>query len=262
MSVAPKTLDEHRDYLFSIVRLKLWFLARWQKEHPEEDFSYILRERVDIFRKTDINPETMTPRGSYYHLPAWLDLENRLKDIYAMVNGDEKLFEEWGFDLLRPTLEKRCERDFYDQAAAAAYQCGFLRHNLNLNIDGETLGFHIRNDRRPYSFLDDPAHIKECFMQLLDVAENKFSARCISTNTWLNSVEKWLVLFPQEWRDNLREIDTEVRWHYGFWGQFINSRGAFNAKAGEKLRATGKLPFYPRYSFCTIEAMRKHIEQL
>ena len=58
MSVAPKTLDEHRDYLFSIVRLKLWFLARWQKEHPDEDFSYItlyegIRVQGKIYIKGD-----------------------------------------------------------------------------------------------------------------------------------------------------------------------------------------------------------------
>ena len=42
MNAVPKTLDEHRDYLFSMVRLKLFFLARWQKSHPEEEFSFIL----------------------------------------------------------------------------------------------------------------------------------------------------------------------------------------------------------------------------
>lgn len=262
MDIQPKTLEEHLEYLFSIVRLKLFFIARWLKEYPEEEFNFVLRERVDIFRKTDINPEALNPKGKYFELPAWIELENRLKEVFEMVDGNEKLFEEWGFDLCRPTLEKRCERDYYDASDPAAYQCGFLRHNLELNPDGETLGFHIANDSKPRSFLDDMSHIKECFTKLLDIAENKFHATKIYTGTWLNSVDRWLELFPQEWQDNLSEINTDVRWHYGFWGQFINARGCFNAKAGAILRKTGKFPYYPRSSFCRISEMRKHLESL
>ena len=49
-----KTLSEHRQYLHQIVRLKLHFLHGWLRAHPEETFAYGLRNRVDIFRKTDI----------------------------------------------------------------------------------------------------------------------------------------------------------------------------------------------------------------
>lgn len=262
MNIHPKTIEEHREYLFSMVRLKLFFTARWLKEHPEEEFRFVLRERVDIIRKTDINPEAQTPKGTYFHLPAWLELENRLEEIFKMVDGNEKLFEEWGFDLCRPHVEKRCERDFNDASVLAAYQCGFLRHNLDLNPDGKTLGFHISNDLRPRSFMDDMNHVKECFTKLLDIAENDFHADKIYTGTWLNSVDRWLELFPQEWKENLSEINTDVRWHYGFWGQFINAKGGFNAKTGEILRKTGKLPYYPRSSFCRISEMRKHLAAL
>ena len=255
---APKTMEEHLDYLLSMVRLKLFFLARWQKEHPEEDFACILRNRVDIFRKTDLNPEARTPVGCYFDLPPWRRVEDRLREIYRMVKGDETCFEEWGFDFLRPMVERRCERDFYDCSSISAYQCGFLRYNLKIGPDG-TLGFHIANDRVPNSFFDDPDHIRDCFNRLLDVAELDFHAEYIGTSTWLNSVPKWLALFPQEWRDNLGEPDTDVRWHYGFWGQFINARGAFNERAAAVLRTTGKLPYYPRHSRCRVTVMREFV---
>ena len=258
----PKTMDEHLDYLFSMIRLMLFFLARWQRNHPEEDFSFILRNRVDIFRKTDINPEGLVPVGNYYELPPWQKVEKRLHEIYLLVKGDEKCFEEWGFDFLRPYVERRCERDFYDCSRMAAYQCGFLRHNPAPNPNEPTLGFHIANDRSPNSFFDDPAHIRECFNQLLDVAENQFHVLNIGTGTWLNSVPKWLALFPQEWQDHMSEPNTDVMWHYGFWGQFINARGTFNAKAAAILRTTGELPCYPRRSWCSIKAMREHINSI
>ena len=46
-----KTIGEHREYMHGIVRLKLFFLHRWLKEHPEETFQNALRNRVDIYRK-------------------------------------------------------------------------------------------------------------------------------------------------------------------------------------------------------------------
>ena len=101
-----------------------------------------------------------------------------------------------------------------------------------------------------------------CSSDLMDVAEERFKASRISTGTWLNSVPKWLALFPQEWQDNLSEPDTDIRWHYGFWGQFINSRGCFNAKAAAKLRETGKIPYLRRSSSCSIRAMREHLKTL
>ena len=65
-----------------------------------------------------------------------------------------------------------------------------------------------------------------------------------------------------EWKEGLGEPNTNVQWHYGFWGQFINARGTFNAKAGAKVRETGSLVWYPRYSRCTTKAMREHINAL
>ena len=259
----PKTLEEHLDYLLSIIRLKLFFLARWQQNHPEEDFTYILRNRVDIIRKTDMNPEALNPVGSYFELPRWQQVEKRLQEIYQWVSGNEKLFEEWGFDLLRPHVENRCERDFYDRSNISAYQCGFLRHNLTVNPnEPDTLRFHIANDRQPNSFFEDREHIKECFTKLLDVAENQFHVEKIATGTWLNSVPKWLALFPAEWQEHLSEPCKDVQWHHGFWGQFISARGTFKAKAGAYLRDTGELQYYPKSSWCSIRSMREHLRAL
>lgn len=263
MSLTPKTLEEHRSYLYDICRLKFFFMARWLKEHPEEEFSAVLRNRVDIFRKTDFNPEGLNPEGFYFDDPRWLAFEKRLEEIYALVNGDEKCFEEWGFDLVRPHIDNRCERDYLDQSRLAGYQCGFLRHNLLLTPERpDVLGFHIANNRQPYSFFDDMEYVKECFNKLLDIAEEKFGVSKIGTGTWLNNHPKWLALFPEEWHKNMNPPNTEVSWHYGFWGQFITSRGTFNAKAAAKVRETGHLPCFPCYSCCTTKAMRAHINSL
>lgn len=258
----PKTLEEHREYLYSIVRLKLFFTVRWQQEHPEESFRDILRRRVDIFRKTDLNPEGLNPAGDYFDLPGWRKVEDRLEEIFRLVRGDEKCFEEWGFDYLRPHIDNRCERDYLDQSRLAGYQCGFLRYNTGpyFSDKPDCLGFHIANDRSPDSFFDDPEYIKLCFNKLLDAAV-KYGFANIRTRTWLNNIPRWLELFPPEWRESMEEPVTDVEWHYGFWGQFINARGTFNAKAGALLRQSGKLPCYPRSCQCSVTAMREFINR-
>ena len=47
-----KTTSEHLDYLAQIIRLKLWFVGHWLAHHPHEDLVFVLRRRVDIYRKT------------------------------------------------------------------------------------------------------------------------------------------------------------------------------------------------------------------
>ena len=66
----PKTLEEHRQYLHDVVKLKLHFLHGWLQRHPEESFVDALRNRVDIYRKTDINPGGLNPPNITWEEPA------------------------------------------------------------------------------------------------------------------------------------------------------------------------------------------------
>ncbi|MEG2075187.1 MAG: hypothetical protein RRY34_01695, partial [Victivallaceae bacterium] len=140
------------------------------------------------------------------------------------------------------------------------YQCGSLRHELNLAADNATLVFHIANARRPESIFAAPGYLEDCFRQLLMVAE-KLNAKYIGTGTWLNSNRHWLAYFPDEWMQNMGPENLWPSWGYGFWGQFISARGTFNEKYGAILRESGKFPFYPRYSFCRVEVMSEKINQ-
>ena len=97
---------------------------------------------------------------------------------------------------------------------------------------------------------------------LLDRAEYIYHADGIATGSWLNGLPQWLKWFPQEWLDNMGEPNTNVQWHYGFWGSFISARGTFNAKYGQYLREHGKMMFYPKRSFCSIKAMREKLATL
>lgn len=253
----PKTLDEHREYLHEIVRLKLWFLHRWLAAHPGEPFDAALRERVDIYRKTDLNPEGMNPATLHFDSPAWQELERQAAACYDRNRDSADAFEAEAFELFRPSIDCRSERDFAENPLAG-YQCGFLRHELQTEPGApDTLLFHIANDMAPDSFLDHEDHIRDCFSRLLDIAEHQFHARIITTCTWLNELPKWQRIFPPEWVANLGPRNTDVKWHFGFWGQFLTARGTFNVHYGNVLRKTGELPFYPRFSHCSVESMRR-----
>ena len=45
----PKTLEEHREYLYGIVKLQLFYLhLRQTEQDPNEPFRDAIRNRVDI----------------------------------------------------------------------------------------------------------------------------------------------------------------------------------------------------------------------
>ena len=253
------TFPEHRQYLYDIVRLKLFFVHYWLEHHPEETFRFVIRQRVDIYRKTDANPGLLTPTKLYFDSPEWTSLENEAYRVYQTTIHDRAGFEEKAFQVFRPSIDARAQRDYLDPSPLHAYQCGSLKHNPALDADGQTLDFHIGNAVCPHSIFEDPAYLPRCFASLLDKAESMGATR-IATCSWLNENKKWLALFPPEWaNEHLSAPDKNVLWHYAFWGQFISSRHTFNAKYGRILRETGEFPFYPRFSWCTVERMREQI---
>jgi hypothetical protein len=259
---APKTIEEHREYLYEIVKLKLFFLLNWLQEHPDETLSDVLRNRIDIYRKTAVNSGLLNPTELRFEAPEWLAMEHQLTDVYKQFKNDPEEFEKKSFEIFKDSIDARLEADFQDDSALKNYQCGSLRYNEY--EDGEvqeTIGFHIANALQPHSIFEDPEYLPRCFVDLMDQTAKKYGSTRLSTRTWLNSLPRWLELFPAEWQENLQPPVEDVQWHYGFWGQFITARGTFNYKYGKILRETGKLPFYPKYSECSFSAMRKHLKE-
>lgn len=261
------TKEEMLDSLLSVIRLKLWFVWEWLSKHPDEDFQSVVQSRVDIYRKTVFNAghlDFVAPADSP-KVPEWADILKELEGHYAKAKrkGGFSAFETLSMKRLEPLVAGRSERDaedFKEGKDTAAYQCGSLRYNLSPDKDApQRMGFHIANACYPGSPFDDRNYFPACFMVLMKQCEEKFGATEIGTHTWLNSLPKWLELFPKQWQDNLSAPGEDVRWHYGFWGQFLTSRKTFNKKLGEQFRKTGRMPFLPRGSWCSIEEMRKHL---
>ncbi len=262
MKSQSKTIDEHRNYLYEIVKLKLFFLHGYLSEHPEENFRDVIRQRVDIYRKTDANFGPLTPQELFFNLEPWRSMESAAWVCFERNRGDKARFELEAFEIFRPSIERRCQRDFEDKSSVGRYKDGCFRNDLNISCpDYQAVFFHIANDKVPDSIFDYPEHIKSSLFKLCDNVE-ALQAPNLATCTWLNGLTAFVKYFPTEWQENMQKPLENVEWHYGFWGQFISARGTFNAKYGRILRETGRLPYYPRMSWCSVKALREHLKNI
>ncbi len=262
--ILPKILEEHREYLYGIVKLKLFFLHLYLTEYGTgETFQDVIRNRVDIYRKTDANPGPHTPKELFFDAPAWKNMEDEATAVFERYKNIENRakFEEEAFRVFKDSIDRRCERDYLDNSVLENYQCGSLKHDYALNESGY-LGFHIANAVRPHSFYDDPLYLPRCFRALLRVAEEQYHAKGIFTHTWLNSSSRWCAQFPEIWLKNMSEPDTQVNWSYGVWGQFISARGTLQMNHVAYLRENKKMRYMPRESFVPLDIMKEHINNI
>lgn len=257
--VAPKTFDEHRAYLHQIVWLKLWFVWHWLRAHPEETFSRVLRERIDIYRKLDLNAGGLNPAEINWEDSRWLALEAEAERLYLMHRHDASSmrFESEAFEVFRAELDAGARRHWEDRSGVSPYTHGSIR--FDGPADGSHRVFiHIANTLSPASIFDDPAYLPQCLLDTMDRAE-ALGATELETFTWLNSYPRWLALFPACWQAHMGAPEGNILWHYGFWGQFVTSRGTFHARRAQQLRETGQFPYLPRVSWCTFAELRAHL---
>jgi len=275
--VIEKRIDEHAEFLREYVKLQLWFIWNWLHTHPSEDFTFVIRNRVDIYRKTNLNPglSKNTPTPGDFSLPQWRQLERAMEIVFHKSKSTSaEVFENEAWRLLRPFVEARVERDFREGNGLDNYQCGSLRYDVPRRLLGYRLtawlhylligaprciSFHIGNRIAPRSFFDDPSYLPKCFFQLMEETQRKFYAGGLTIKTWLNSYPPWLELFPKEWLNNMSPPDEGVGWSQLYWGQFITSRGTFNYKHARMFRESGVLPHKPRRSWCTFNSLAAHL---
>ncbi len=273
-----KTLDEHADFLRDYVRLQLWFLWTWLSQHPDEPFRNAIRARVDIYRKTILNPgRSKNTAAAMEHADdtRWPELETEAYGVYLRLRDESAdLFEHEAWPLFRPCVEARVERDFSEGDGLDDYQCGslryheprlFLSHRLSEYLSYLRHGrprrvfFHIGNRVSPQSIFADREYLPRCFFQLMNETRTRYCAGALTTTTWLNSYPVWLALFPRQWHENLRPPRDDVNWSQAWWGQFITARGTFNHRRGAELRRTGRFAFRPRSSWCTFASLEQHL---
>jgi hypothetical protein len=263
-NIKRKTYEEHKEYLFEIVKLQLWFLWNWKMEHPEESFSNTLRNRIDIYRKTNTNKGSMNPDVLNFEDPKWLNIEAELECVYNKYSNSTSAddFEKYGFEIVKSEIEARSRRDYEEKKYVLGYKCGSLNYDPPETDTPNLVFFHIANAIQPKSIFDDISYLPKCLMEVIEKASKEYPETIgLHTMTWLNSHPEWRKMFPEVWFENMEER-PDVEWHFSYWGQFISARGTFNKKLGDQFRKTGKFPFAACYSWSTYDELKEHLKKM
>jgi hypothetical protein len=233
--------------------------------HPEESFAHVIRERVSISLKTDLY-DGRRFRSVDWDEPRWAALETRARELWerTRADADSTRFEEQGLAIFWPSVEAQARLDNERGLdVPPKSQCGSLRFDPPEPFSPHRrVFFHIGNAVRPHSILDYPEHMPRCLLCVMEKAGREFGCDQITTRTWLNSYRPWLAVFPPQWRENLGPEMPAPLAGMGYWGQFVNGRGTFNPKHAALFRQTGRLPFCPRGSWCSFDALREHLRKI
>lgn len=262
MNPLPKTIDEHIDYHCQLARLKLWFSWNRARTCPYETLELILRRRTNLWRLAAMAAGSSGPASEEdYSTPEWRDLLCPLLELYKKTSADTDAdrFEQGGFEIFRNALEDKARATFNVDPVKPNGPMGALSYDPPLPEAPRRVAFHIGNPLQPRSIFDDPGYMPACLRALMDDAEAKHSAQELGTGTWLNNHPAFLKNFPAEYLENNQPEEKNIRWGDGFWGQFTNARGCFNAKFGQHFRRTGEFPYWRRYSWCSFEILRRHL---
>lgn len=258
-----KSLDEHARFVRDTIRLMARFLWDWRAKHPHEDFRYTVEERIDLYRRTVFNPDRFQTKDRNFGAPGWRSLVAVIAEAYSRhaTDGDIATFTADFSALVEPFVAPRFARDHAEGLPAFENRAGCFRFDPPYAENPKRVFFHIHNDCEPDSIFDDRRHIPRSFLALMEMAERQYAAIEIETNSWLNEHPRWLEYFPEDWRRNMLPPDTDIRWHYGFWGQFVTARGTLHEKNAAYYAQTGQFPFYPRRSWCGFAELRVHLTQ-
>jgi hypothetical protein len=259
MEQHKKTLEEHREFIRSLVRVAFFFARRLKETDPETPIREHLRDRTPL----------------YFHALNYRDFKSKWDNPDCRKIGEKATelqdlppaeFEERMAAEIDDLAMERAER-FYPESVGVGHPEGYPEgSSLKYDPPSEKrppnyCNFHIANAIAPRSIFEDPAYLPACFRKLMEMSEKEYGFDTLHTGTWLNDHPRWLALFPQEWHDNLSPRKNTVGWTFGNWGQLVTARGTFNEKAGQYLREHGELKYKCRASRCSFAAMRAHLVQ-
>ena len=116
---------EYLQFLLDLTSLQLHFAWRWAHEHSGETIQEVLRNRVDLCRKTDPAPADYDIATLDFTRPAWIELESQLAAIHAKAES-ATAFEAQALECCGPTVTAFARKTFGSTAKLAEYQCCLL----------------------------------------------------------------------------------------------------------------------------------------
>lgn len=251
MEARPRSAEEQVEMIREVIRLSLFFAAEYHGRHREETIDSIIAARTSIWEILGLKDSDREA-----------GFTAELGRLYAGA-GSSSAFEEEGLKLLEPDMEIFIEGNLnWERKILSKYDGSCLRYDAPLeSLPRNHCNFHITNSIAPRSITDEEGYTAGCFRRLMEEGRREYGYDVLRTTTWLNSAPQWLKFFPQQWQDNLSEPNEEIRGNLGYWGQIVTARKTFNRRRGEYIRRNLELPYKPRSSWCTFEAMQEHLQR-
>lgn len=257
----PITLEARRDFVDGVARLSLWLGAQWASKG--EALGETLTVRTNLYRLSSLydgkhHPAQPEPGWSDPH---WDEVLAGLRELYERQRAapDTAAFEDEGLRRLWPLLEARLARDVEQWPKPADRPFGFF--TFAQNEKEARIHLHLFNPFVPQSPFSEPRARAEELSRMLDAAvAGQPALASVHCGSWLNSFKPFLDFFPPEYAASAKP-PGDLRYHYGWWGQFMDRTGGFHRRNGQHVRATGTFPFPCVGCQCSLKALRVHLKE-
>ena len=251
-------LTAHRDYTTRIIRLMIWYVWHLDRRDNPVPILAALDTNVDVMRKTTLYDGRHPADGLKPPVPEWDALKSKLASLIAAhTDPDTSPLEEACWSILEPYVAPNLEEAPGGKPTYGCWTYTF-RDEKPLAID-----IHFGNGYRPESpFRDRREDLIADLLRLIEEAiEERPAATTIQCDSWLTSFEPFAALFPDAWNDSLNFHGGYLA-TYGWWGQYMDERGAFNQSRASKFRKTGEHPYQAGECECGIGPAVDHLRGL
>jgi hypothetical protein len=242
-------------YVKGFTRLSLWYVWRVARTGAEP-FADVVNKRVNIYRNTSFYDGKHHPSRDNVG-SEWAAEVDRLAAMYSMYKEDTATdgFEEDGLNLLWPWLEARLKKGGDGPAGDRPYECWSCDYTgsgrLNIHID------NVYQPESPLSEMFTP-FAASLIRMLLDSLARRPEITRVRCSSWMNSTPRFRSLFPPRWVES-EVLNPHIGFTMGHWGQFMDRRGDFHVKNGERFRAAGTLPYAASSCECGINEALDHL---
>jgi hypothetical protein len=240
----------------------VWHLAN--RTDPSVDVTEALDRRIDICRKTTVHDGRHPAVGLDPPNLAWYELRDRLAErviAHASASDTAKLEDEcWSIlePFVLPTIPDTCAK------TEAGRKRPYRSWGLDLKREGRTVNVHFSNVDQPDSPFGDQTRARTAgdLLRLLQDAKSAHpDADRVECSSWLCAFPAFLGLFPPEFSASYTPV-YDYYGTYGWWGQYMDHRGAYHQRNGTWFRMSGEHPYVSGVASAGLETTQAHLTRL